>query len=144
MKTKKLNIPDLTQRPPRSPRVRLGGYAILARCLDKGRATLAGKNGEYNYACPLDENWFNFAGIKPAELKKQLAGGKGDGEILAWIAAHSTTKPPPWQIATASASAAWSGVGGSGRPSSVPTIFWTCRLPAPPEPQTAILIACGV
>ena len=29
---------------------------------------------------------------------------------------------PPWQIATASASAAWSGVGGSGSPSSVPTI----------------------
>ena len=61
MENKKLNIPDLTQRPPRSARVRLGGYAILARCLDKGRATLAGKNGEYNYACPLDENWFNFA-----------------------------------------------------------------------------------
>jgi hypothetical protein len=70
MTTKKFNTPDLTQRPPRSPRVRLGGYAILARCLDKGRATLAGKNGEYNYACPLDMNWFTFAGLKPAELKK--------------------------------------------------------------------------
>jgi hypothetical protein len=31
---------------------------------------LAGKNGEYNYACPLDMNWFTFAGLKPAELKK--------------------------------------------------------------------------
>ena len=51
---------------------------------------------------------------------------------------------PPWQIATASASAAWSGVGGSGSPSRVPTIRWTWSLPAPPEPQTAILIACGV
>src|SRR5205809_8026242 len=99
MKTKKLNAPDLTQRPPRSPRVRLGGYAILARCLDKGRATLAGKNGEYKYACPLDENWFNFAGIKPAALTIQLATGKGDGEILVWIAKRSTTKPQPWQIA---------------------------------------------
>ena len=37
---------------------------------------------------------------------------------------------PPWQIATASASAAWSGVGGSGRPSSVPTIRCTWSLPA--------------
>jgi hypothetical protein len=103
MKNKKLNAPDLTQRPPRSPRVRLGGYAILARCLDKGRATLAGKNGEYNYACPLDMNWFTFAGIKPAALTKQLAAGKGDGEILEWIAAHSTTRPQPWQIAAWSA-----------------------------------------
>ncbi len=37
------NAPDLTQRPPRSPRVRLGGYVILPRMLDKGRATINGK-----------------------------------------------------------------------------------------------------
>ncbi len=42
--------PDLTQRPPRSPRVRLGGYVILPRMLDKGRAALAGKLGEYHFA----------------------------------------------------------------------------------------------
>ena len=42
MKSKNLNAPDLTQHPPRSPRGRLGGYVILPRCLDKGRATLAG------------------------------------------------------------------------------------------------------
>ena len=40
--------PDLTQFPPRSPRVRLGGYVILPRCLDKCRASLAGKNGEFH------------------------------------------------------------------------------------------------
>jgi hypothetical protein len=33
-------------------RVRLGGFAILARMLDKGRATLVKKNGEYNYNSP--------------------------------------------------------------------------------------------
>jgi hypothetical protein len=115
MKTKKLNAPDLTQRPPRSARVRLGGYAILARCLDKGRATLAGKNGEYIYACPLDENWFNFAGIKPAELMKQLAAGKGDGEIVEWVAKHSKTKPQPWQIA------AWSAFHDERGPNDVET-----------------------
>lgn len=103
MKLKNLNPPDLTQRPPRSPRVRLGGYAILARCLDKGRATLAGKNGEYNFACPLDQRLFEFAGITANDLKKQLAGGKGDGEIVEWIAKHSKTKPQPWQIAAWSA-----------------------------------------
>ena len=37
-----MNAPDLTQRPPRSPRVRLGGYTILPRLLDKARATIAG------------------------------------------------------------------------------------------------------
>jgi len=40
MKTQPYFI-DLTQRPPRSFRVRLGNYVVLARMLDKGRATLA-------------------------------------------------------------------------------------------------------
>lgn len=42
-----VSAPDLTQRPPRSPRVRLGGYAMLPRLLDKARASLTGKTGEY-------------------------------------------------------------------------------------------------
>src|SRR6185369_10672784 len=66
------HTPDLTKQPPRSPRVRLGGYVILPRCLDKGRATIAGKNGEYHYACPLDERFLNFVGINPAAMKKEL------------------------------------------------------------------------
>ena len=93
------NAPDLTQHPPRSPRVHLGGYAALPRMLDKGRATLAGKNGEYHYACPLDQRILSFAGIDPDQLKAQLALGKGDGDILEWITANSTTKPKEWEIA---------------------------------------------
>jgi hypothetical protein len=65
-----LHTPDLTKQPPRSPRVRLGGYAILPRCLDKGRAEIAGKNGDYHYACPLDQQFLTFAGIDPKALKK--------------------------------------------------------------------------
>src|SRR5258707_11829538 len=83
------NAPDLTSRPPRSPRVRLGGYAILPRLLDKGRATIAGTHGEYKYKCPLDRRFFNFAGIDADALKAELAKGKGDGEILEWIEARS-------------------------------------------------------
>ncbi|MBP9899975.1 MAG: DUF5069 domain-containing protein [Verrucomicrobia bacterium] len=76
---------DLTKQAPRSPRVRLGGYVILPRMLDKGRAALAGKNGQYNYACPLDERFLEFAGIDAKALKRQLAMGKGDGAILDWV-----------------------------------------------------------
>ncbi len=82
-----LHTPDLTKFPPRSPRVRLGGYAILPRMLDKGRATLAGKHGEYHYACPLDQQFLGFAGIDPEALKKELP--KSDGEVLAWIQQHA-------------------------------------------------------
>ena len=83
------NTSDLTQQPPRSPRARLGGYVILPRMLDKGRALLAGKIGEYKYACPLDEEFLDFAGVDATALKKQLAIGKGDGDILKWINAHA-------------------------------------------------------
>ena len=94
---------DLTQRPPRSPRARLGGIALLPRMLDKGRATLAGKNGEYKYDCPLDENVTDFLGIDADALKAELATGKGDGEILEWIAATAKYKRAPWEIAQWSA-----------------------------------------
>jgi len=71
--------------------------------LDKGRATIAGKNGEYNYACPLDQRFLEFAGIDPEALKKQLSTDKGDGEILEWIQNNSTTRPRPIEIAAWSA-----------------------------------------
>jgi len=68
-----LHTPDLTKFPPRSPRVRLGGYVILPRMLDKGRATLAGKHGEYHYACPLDQAFLDFVGIDPAQERHRGA-----------------------------------------------------------------------
>lgn len=92
-----LHAPDLTKFPPRSPRVRLGGYVILPRMLDKGRATLAGKEGEYHFACPLDQQFLTFAGIDPEELKKELP--KSDTEVLAWIQQHAKNKRTPPEIA---------------------------------------------
>jgi hypothetical protein len=99
-----LQAPDLTQRAPRSPRIRLGGYALLPRMLDKGRATLANKNGEYHYACPLDQRLLEFLGIDPEELKAELATGAGDGEILAWIQANQKKRNTSAEIAVWSAS----------------------------------------
>ncbi len=96
-------MPDLTANPPRSPRVRLGGYALLPRMLDKGRAAIGGKNGEYIYGCPLDLRFLEFAGIDPEALKKELASGKSDQEILAWIQATSSSKPTAVEIETWSA-----------------------------------------
>ena len=97
------NAPDLTSRPPRSPRVRLGEYVLLPRMLDKGRATLAGRQGKYKFNCPLDQRFLEFAGIDAEALKKQLAAGKSDSEILQWIQETSTTKPRPSDIAAWSA-----------------------------------------
>ena len=86
------HTPDLTQHAPRSARVRLGGYATLPRMLDKGRAEIAGKNGEYHYNCPLDQRLLSFLGLDAEALKKELSAGKSDGEILEWIQKHAKHK----------------------------------------------------
>ena len=92
-----LHTPDLTKFPPRSPRVRLGGYVILPRMLDKGRATLAGKNGEYHYACPLDQRFLEFAGIDPEALEKSN-WARATREVLEWIKANAKHKRTPPEI----------------------------------------------
>jgi len=79
------SAPDLTQHPPRSPRVRLGGYVHLPRLLDKARAHLAGKAGEYNYNCGLDRRFFAFVGVDAAAFLAAVKSGKTDPEIAAWI-----------------------------------------------------------
>jgi hypothetical protein len=90
--------PDLTKAPPRSPRVRLGGFVILPRMLDKGRATIAGKNGEYHFNCPMDRRFFDFTGISPNALMNQLATGKSDELILAWIRKSSPRAKVPSDV----------------------------------------------
>ena len=96
-------LTDLTRRPPRSTRVRLGGFVILARMLDKGRALLAKKNGEYNYNSPTDQHLVRFLGFDPEALLQELAAGKGDGEILQWVLTNAKTPRTPWEIQTWSA-----------------------------------------
>ncbi len=93
-----VSAPDLRQRPPRSPRCRLGGYVVLPRMLDKGRATLAGKNGELTYDASFDQHIINFLGFEPAALLEQLAAGKVDREILEWLKSNARHQPTPWEI----------------------------------------------
>lgn len=105
--------PDLALNPPRSPRIRLGGFVILPRMLDKGRALLAGKIGDYRFHCPLDQRFTQFVGVDGEAIKEQLAAGKGDGEILEWVLANAANKPDPLAIA------AWSRAQEERAPSDV-------------------------
>ena len=91
---------DLTQRPPRSPRVTLGGYVLLPRILDKCRATIAGKSGEFRFgAQSMDRHFLNFTGIEEAALKAEVATGKSDSEMLAWVQANAKPPREPWEVA---------------------------------------------
>src|ERR1043166_4276317 len=60
---------DLAHEAPRSPRQRLGGYAIMARMIDKGRATIAGNAGEYHFNCPVDQMLFAFKALSLDEAR---------------------------------------------------------------------------
>jgi len=72
---------DLTKEAPRSPRIRVGGYAILGRTLDKCRALVAGNIGEYHFDCPLDNMLFGFKGVKGDDFKAQIENGASDQEM---------------------------------------------------------------
>lgn len=123
---------DLTQRPPRSVRNRLGGYVLLPRMLDKGRAEIAGKNGDYHYNCPLDQRILGFLGIDAAALRTQLEQGKGDAEILEWIKANQANKHTPEQIA------AWSAEQDSREPDADSREFFAGLLQSTGSKRTDI------
>jgi len=103
--------PDLTQHPPRSVRVRIGGYAHLARLLDKARATLLGKQAEYSYNCPLDQQFFTFTGINPDAMLAEIKSGKSDVQILEWVNARAQRLP--YDVAAWSAWLELRGPGGA-------------------------------
>jgi hypothetical protein len=85
---------DLTKEPPRSPRVRIGGYAILGRMADKGRADLNGTGGDYHFNCPVDNLLFGFKEVKGEEVRPVLESGASDEEIAAWLDSHGARKTP--------------------------------------------------
>jgi hypothetical protein len=90
--TRLTNAKDLAREAPRSPRERLGGYVLMARMIDKGRATINGTNGDYHFDCPVDNMLFTFKGVKGEEVRPVLASGASDAEILAWFNSHGTNK----------------------------------------------------
>lgn len=90
------SAPDLTQHPPRSVRVRIGGYAHLARLLDKARADIASKAADYHYNCPLDQQLFAFTGITADTMLAEIKTGKTDAEILTWL--NASTKRQPYEV----------------------------------------------
>ena len=83
---------DLTKQAPTSPRVRTGGYAILSRMADKGRADLAGTIGDFHFDCPLDNMLFNFKGVKGADVREVITSGSSDAAIAEWLDSHGDSK----------------------------------------------------
>src|SRR5476651_1386348 len=71
----------------------LAGYIIAKRALDKCRAELAGTAGEYHFDCPLDNRFFEFAGLKGADFREFVATGADDEAVAQWIEKNATKRP---------------------------------------------------
>jgi hypothetical protein len=91
---KKITGKDLMKEAPRSPRIRVGGYAILGRTIDKCRALVAGNIGEYHFDCPLDNMLFGFKGVRSEDFKAQIEQGAGDQEMIEWLNQSGEKKTP--------------------------------------------------
>src|SRR5215210_2891218 len=76
---------DLTKEAPRSPRIRVGGYAILGRTIDKCRALVAGEIGGYHFDCPLDNMLFAFKSVTGTDFKAQVENGASDQQMAEWL-----------------------------------------------------------
>jgi hypothetical protein len=91
---KKVTGKDLKREAPRSPRIRVGGYAILGRTIDKCRALVAGDIGEYHFDCPLDNMLFGFKRVIGDDFKAQIEQGASDQEIVEWLNQSGEKKTP--------------------------------------------------
>ena len=77
---------DLTRDYPRGPREQLAGMMLLPRAIDKARAQLEGKLGEYvYYGCRFNRHLFNTLGVTDDEFLDAVRRSPDDEAVLEWI-----------------------------------------------------------
>jgi len=77
---------DLTKDYPRSPREQLDGMMLLPRAIDKARAQIEGKLGDYAYyGCRFNLKLFNTLGVTEDEFLDSVRTAPDDDAMLEWI-----------------------------------------------------------
>jgi hypothetical protein len=82
---------DLSQRPPRSPRLLLADLELLvmARTVDKLRATLPGGNLGVYQIDGLSSRLLDALGISQGALRDVVARAASDADVASWIGENS-------------------------------------------------------
>lgn len=80
---------DLRDEQPRPGSAELGGFRLAARCLDKCRASLLGWEGDFQFNCPMDQEFFSEAELDASEFREFVASGASDEEVGEWIEHHA-------------------------------------------------------
>jgi len=80
---------DLTKQPPRSPRVTVNGLVMMARTIDKVRASLpGGKSGEYKLA-GFSQELLDELGIEEPVFRAVVLDARTDDDVAHWLAEHT-------------------------------------------------------
>lgn len=90
---------DLSLRAPRSPRVELGGLPVLARTIDRARASLPGGNlGQYDPVGSggLSNIMLDGLGINPNDFVEAVTAAVTDQDVLDWVEKHSDSAT--WRV----------------------------------------------
>jgi hypothetical protein len=84
---------DLTSSFPRSPRDRLDGIPMLPRTIDKARAYLDGKLGEYRFGddSGYDRTLFDTLGIDAESFLEGIRHSPDDHAVMKWLHANART-----------------------------------------------------
>lgn len=76
---------DLRKQEPRPASETLAGFEGAARALDKCRASLLGWEGDFRYGCPMDQMFFDEAGITKTQFQEVVSAGASDHEVEQWL-----------------------------------------------------------
>ena len=79
---------DLVNGVPRSPYESMQGIVFLPRAIDKVRAEIAGKLGDYISRTFFSGMLLDFLGIEPQDFVDAVAARDSDEEVWAWIKAR--------------------------------------------------------
>jgi hypothetical protein len=80
---------DLSKRPPRSPRERVGGLYMLARTIDKLRALQPGGNPNGYRVAGMSQRLLDTIGISADDLAAIVAQAFDDDDVAAWVHSHA-------------------------------------------------------
>ena len=83
---------DLVNGTPRSPYESMHGIVFLPRAIDKVRAEIAGKLGDYISRTFFSGMLLEFLGIEPQDFVDAVAARDCDEEVWAWIKARMTPR----------------------------------------------------
>lgn len=85
---------DLTTSYPRSVREKYLGVVQLGRAVDKGIALANGRNGEYNFDCPMDKGVFEFLGVDGSALLEVIKNAQSESDVEAYLKPFVAKKTP--------------------------------------------------